>query len=160
MCPLRIHINPLQALLWIPWTTSESLAQNLLPQAHFQDPPKLLPSPFLLRANYATSTCTPRPEGGLGEPQKCAQSMNVWAGATSLTHERPFSDRARDGKRRGQLQPGVQLPHASTSWCRTPRNPRITHSDLAFRSLGSQDDQIRRTGHILFITFCIITHVK
>lgn len=36
--------------------------------------------------------------------------MNVWAGASTLTHERPFSDRVRDGKRRGKLQPGVQLP--------------------------------------------------
>lgn len=54
---------------------------------------------------------------------------------------------------------GFSSPHASTSWCRTPRNPRITHSDLAFRSLGSQGDQIRRIGPI-FVTFYIVTHVK
>lgn len=48
----------------------------------------------------ATSVRTPQPEDGQGGPQRGAQSMNVWAGASTLMQERPFSVRARDGKKR------------------------------------------------------------
>lgn len=78
-------------------------------------------------------------------------------GGITLVHVRSFSAEPGVGREQAQLLPRLQPLSRSTSWCRTPRTPRIPHSYLVFRSSGRSSYQIRRIGHILFITLLSYT---
>lgn len=106
LCPLPQSKEILDIRLWIPWTTSESLAQ--MPQAQFQGMPTLLsPFPSSQGQTGATSVCTHQPESGQGEPRRGAQSFGyVDCGIHSHAWEALFS------------QPGMR--REGGSFCQQP----------------------------------------
>lgn len=147
MYHLRIHIDPYQTTVWITWTTLEFLTS--MPQVHFQGLPTLLQS----HPPKGRPCCPVYALPSLKVANESLGGMHrVWVCGLGHPHmpDRSFSVRVQNGKRRGG---SFSSPHASMSWGRTVRCPRITHSNLAFRSLGRQSYQVRKIEHILFITF-------
>ena len=100
----------------------------------FQASLYFLPSPILSRADHATSTLAPQPEGPQGRytQRGCVgQGIHAPAGEALLRQSQGWD------KRSGSLSLGPSSPHASMSYLRTPRGSRINHSNLVLRSRGS-----------------------